>query len=71
MLQIHPQIKQFGLLCILYLNPLTILTAKEELSSWIDSLLFQIQGEQNSLLCGGELLILSQLSSTLSHHLGN
>ena len=42
-----------------------------------DSLLFQIQmSEHNSLLCGGELhdnlfLILSQLSSTLSYHLGN
>ena len=42
-----------------------------------DSLLSQIQmSEHNSLLCGGELhdnlfLILSQLSSTLSYHLGN
>ena len=42
-----------------------------------DSLLFQIQmSEHNSLLCGGELhdnlsLILSQLFSTLSYHLGN
>ena len=42
-----------------------------------DSLLFQIQmSEHNSLLCGEELhdnlsLILSQLSSTLSYHLGN
>ena len=39
--------------------------------------LFQIQmSEQNTLLCGGELhdnrfLILSQLSSPLSYHLGN
>ena len=42
-----------------------------------DSLPFQIQmSEHNSLPCGGELhdnlfLILSQLSSTLSYHLGN
>ena len=42
-----------------------------------DSLLFQIQmSEHDSLLCGGELrgnlfLILSQLSSTISYHLGN
>ena len=42
-----------------------------------NSLLFQIQmSEHNSLLCGGELhdnlfLILSQPSSTLSHHLIN
>ena len=42
-----------------------------------DSLLIQIQmSEHNSLLCGGELhdnlfLILSQLSSTFSYHLGN
>ena len=41
------------------------------------SLLFQIQmSEHNSLPCEGELqdnlfLILSQLSSTLSYHLGN
>ena len=42
-----------------------------------DSLLFQTQmSEKKLLLCGGELhdnlfLILSQLSSTLSYHLGN
>ena len=42
-----------------------------------DSLLFQIQmSEHNLLPCGGELhdnlfLILSQLSSTFSYHLGN
>ena len=42
-----------------------------------DGLLFDIQmSEHNSLLCGGEphdslFLILSQLSSTLSYHLGS
>ena len=51
-------------------------TVKKELST-TDSLLFQIQmSEHNSLPRGGELhdnlfLILSQLSSTLSYHLGN
>ena len=50
---------------------------KEEIVIMTDSLLFQIQmSEHNSLPCGGELhdnlfLILSQLSSTLSYHLGN
>ena len=50
---------------------------KEGIVITTDSLLFQIQmSEHNSLLCGGELydtlfLILSQLSSTLSYHLGN
>ena len=50
---------------------------KEGIVITTESLLFQIQmSEHNSLPCGGELhdnlfLILSQLSSTLSYHLGN
>ena len=55
----------------------SLFTVKKGIVITTDSLLFQIQmSEHNSLLCGGELhdnlsLILSQLSSTFSYHLGN
>ena len=54
-----------------------LLHCKKGIVITTDSLLFQIpMSEHNSLLCEGELndnlfLILSQLSSTLSYHLGN
>ena len=54
-----------------------IIHCKKGIVITTDSLLFQIQmSEHNSLLCGGELhdnlfLILSQLSPTLSYHLGS
>ena len=64
----------FGLFTVI--DPCAI-HCKEGIVITTDSLLFQIQmSEHNSLPCGGKLhdnlfLILSQLSSTLSYHLGN